>query len=75
MRSRLDPEHDVDVSDSDALAHESKFSCESVIFFFGLARGAGSETDASSLSSSARMVFARSTTLSGRPASQATWMP
>jgi hypothetical protein len=34
-----------------------------VIFFFGLARGAGSETHVSSLSSFARIVFARSMTL------------
>ncbi len=58
----------------------SKLSCESsagvtVIFFFGLACGAGRETVASSLSSFARIVFARSITLSGRPANRATWMP
>jgi len=59
----------------------SKSICESsvgvtVIFFFGLACGAaGRVTLTSSDSSWVRMVFARSMTDKGRPASRATWMP
>lgn len=58
----------------------SKLSCESsagviVIFFFGLACGAGSETAVSSLSNFARIVFARSMTLKGSLARRASRMP
>ena len=60
-------------------ATQRKFNCASSagvteIFFFGFAWGvaAGSVTVVSSLSSFPRIVFARSITLNGRPASRAT---
>ena len=43
--------------------------------YLGFALGEGSSTDVSSDSSLARIVFARSITLRGRPARRATWMP
>src|SRR5205823_11789493 len=62
---------DEDISCVTEVAY-SKLRCESsagamIIFFFGLVCGAGRETDVSSLSSFATIVFARSITLRGRP--------